>query len=114
MSSPSFRKAWISRLERYCSTRLPARSFLGLQEFISFESGGEEPKEAYGRALLDGKRWMEWTINEIASLYGTQEWPGWLQLEEDFATDPTLLRMIRQRVNAAIRGHAFSSDRRSS
>jgi hypothetical protein len=94
-------KGWQLRMER---TMLPAtceRSDDGLREFIEFENGGADPVAPYGKFLLDGKRWLEWTINEYAALYGTFEWPGWGQLEIDFAEDPKMLRMIRQRIGVA-------------
>jgi len=90
------RKRWVSRLEAFCHG--PEFSCEGLDEFVAYESGGPKPTTPYGQRLLDAKRWMEWTINEYAALYGTWEWPGWSQLEQDFADDPKLLRMLRQRI----------------
>lgn len=85
--------------KRCCPCQLPESSDEGLSQFRAYESrGGLKPTQPYGVALLEGKRWLEWTVNEYAARYGTSEWPGWDALQHDMAESPLLLRMICQRL----------------
>ncbi len=77
---------------------------IGLEQFFNKESNGAEPAipDPYFVRLLNGKRWWEWTVNYYAEMYDKFEWPGWLQLEEDFKKDPSGLQQIRQRVGLRV------------
>lgn len=99
--------AEVARFER-ASTVPIRRSDDGLRQFHAWESRGEEPEtpNAYFAQLLDGKKWWEWTVNEYAGLYGTNEWPGWATLEEDFKDDLAGLRQIRQRLRMGNYDHS--------
>lgn len=72
----------------------------GLRQFHRFESLGETPAQPdpYYEHLVDGKRWWEWTLNSYAELYLTDDWPGWAQLEEDFADDPAGFKQLERRI----------------
>jgi len=79
---------------------------IGERQFIEYESTGKFPEQpdSYFNCLLDGKKWWEWTLNEFASLYGKWEWPGWLQLEQDFDDDLPGLKQVVQRIKQRWRG----------
>lgn len=72
----------------------------GLLQFHSYESRGFEPEtlDPYFTRLLNGKKWFEWRINQIAKTYGTDDWWGWYQLEQDYKDDPGQVELIRQRI----------------
>ena len=91
-------RRWVQRLERSATHQLSQRTEDGLAEFIAYENGGPVPLTPYGADLLSCKRWQEWTLNQIAALYGTDEWPGWAQLRADCHDDPKWVRMIYDRV----------------
>src|SRR5438552_2243084 len=88
----------VKRFERCCDG--VSETPLGLQQFYDYESTGKQPShpDPYFNRLLDGKRWWEWIVNQYRDLYFTNEWPGWLCLEEDFRHNPTGLRQIEQRL----------------
>lgn len=86
----NFVPTWLLRIWK-CHPVLPITK-QSLQEFVLYENGKlDYPPCASTQNLIDAKRWFEWTINEYANLYGTQEWPGWLQLEKDFQDDPKMV-----------------------
>ena len=76
---------------------------VGVAQFRAWESTGRVPAcpSATCIALRDGKKWWEWTLNEYAALYWTYEWPGWLQLWDDFRNDRAGLKQVMQRVGVA-------------
>lgn len=78
----------------------PAPNDIGVQQFSVRESRGVDPDEPdpYFYHLLDGKRWWEWTLNYIADMYDTAEWPGWVSFELDFQVDPSGLKQLKSRV----------------
>jgi hypothetical protein len=88
--------AQIVRFER-CQMPGAAPTESGLRQFHHFESTGEQPAspDPYFLRLWNGKKWWQWTVKNLAELYGTAEWPGWLQLEHDFKDDPTALIELR-------------------
>lgn len=97
--SPGF-LAEVARLDRiHRDSTTPSPTDIGLRQFFDFESRGIQPErpDPYFTHLLNGKRWWEWTINEYAVIYLTEEWPGWAAIEEDFADDPRGLRQIEAR-----------------
>jgi len=100
----------VLRFER-CQHGFP-RTKRGLQQFQEYESKGVYPEypDPYFIRLLNGKKWWEWTVNEYAARYGTAEWPGWVQLEQDFASDPAGLEAIARRVGTRT-GHLMPDHR---
>jgi hypothetical protein len=92
----------VSRFERCCGGADCTQA--GLAQFHDYESRGIRPAtpDPYFARLLDGKRWWEWQVNEIARMYGTDEWWGWHQLAEDFANDKPALKQIADRIGVAI------------
>lgn len=78
----------------------PAPTDIGLRQFHRFESLGETPEhpDPYFTHLVNGKRWWEWTLNSYAELYLTDDWPGWAQLEVDFADDPRGFKQLESRI----------------
>lgn len=77
----------------------PAPTEIGLKQFFEWESKGIEPAvpDRYFKHLLDGKKWWEWTLSEIAKTYLTSEWFGWMCYAEDFKDDQAGFRQLRQR-----------------
>ena len=90
----------IERFERCSTATVPPRTDVGLQQFVAIESKGERPEsvEPYCQSLIDGKRWWEWTVNEHAARYMTDEWYGWPTLINDFSGDESGFRQIVQRI----------------
>ena len=79
-----------------------ARTEVGLRQFYDYESSGIKPDapDPYFTALVNGKAWWEWTLNQYADLRENRvDWPGWLQLALDFKDDPSGFRQVRQRCN---------------
>ncbi|KKK63326.1 hypothetical protein LCGC14_2995400, partial [marine sediment metagenome] len=87
------------------------RTSKGLAQFQERESKGTEPEDTdpYYLRLCTGKAMWEWTVNDLAGLYRTIEWPGWLQLELDFKDDPRGLEQIAKRVGVR-KGHLMKHD----
>lgn len=99
-----FRKSWLREVNRYRRTMRPMHvraTLAGLLQFRNYESLGRWPgvPEPYFLLLWNGKRWWEWTVNEIAATYLTDGWWGWCRLAEDFAGDSAGLRQIRGRIH---------------
>jgi hypothetical protein len=92
----------VERFERCCRVQA-RRNPIGLEQFHNYESRGLVPEQPdpYFARLLDGKKWWEWSLNEYAKLYESNEWPGWLQLEQDFAGDEAGLNQVRKRCRHA-------------
>jgi hypothetical protein len=97
-----FKDSWLREVARFerIENAGGKRSELGLVQFHAFESHGERPPnpDPYFEALLNGKRWWEWTINYYAEMFGTAEWPGWNQLQMDFVSDDQGLAQIKKRL----------------
>lgn len=103
-----YKKTWMKEVDRFeridnrCSAK---RNDVGLRQFYEYESRGVEPDcpDPYFSRLLNGKKWWEWTLNEYADRWGTDDWPGWLCLAYDFLDDypgyRQVLSRIRQRYN---------------
>lgn len=95
-----YKRSWLAEVERFERCQCGAdRSEVGLAQFFAYESRGVWPVEpdAYFTRLWDGKRWWEWTLNEYAARRFTNEWPGWAQLEDDFAGDPAGFHQVKRR-----------------
>ena len=101
-----YRKSFLHEVARFdrCNrqTGSPFPNDIGLRQFYDYESRGIRPDapDPYYVHLLNGKKWWEWTVNEYAGLFTTNDWPGWCILEQDFADDPAGLEQIRQRIAA--------------
>lgn len=95
--------AEVARFERCCPLPAHEPEPVGLAQFFAFESQGIEPAEPspYFVRLLNGKRWWEWQLNEMARTYGTDEWWGWATIEDDWRNDPRAVRQLRQRIGLA-------------
>ena len=97
-------KNFLKEVERFdsCgrSPGSPQRTELGIQQFYEWESHGKMPEkpDRYFTHLWDGKAWWEWTLNEIAKTYLTQDWVGWYQYAKDFIDDPRGFYQLRQRL----------------
>jgi len=97
------RKSFLKEVERFDSCNRnpssPQRTELGIEQFYEWESHGKMPEkpDPYFTHLLDGKAWWEWTLNEIAKTYLTENWFGWYQYAKDFIDDPKGFHQLRQR-----------------
>lgn len=76
---------------------------------MDYESRGVKPPRPhpYFESLLNGKKWWEWQLNEIAATYGTGDWWGWATLEQDYADDLAGLKQIVQRVKQQWKGLTY-------
>jgi hypothetical protein len=81
----------------------PEKSDAGIRQFFELESRGIRPEspDPYFTHLCNGKAWWEWSVNQYAELYLTDDWPGWSQVEADFAGDERGLKQVRRRCGVA-------------
>lgn len=89
---------WVGRFELFHGGA--SRNRRGLEQFHERESRGVQPErpDPYYVRLSRGKASYEWLVTEVASLYGTMEWPGWNTLEEEYRDRPWIIDKIRERV----------------
>lgn len=98
-----YRAGFLREVQRFADTMRPqicVATEKGLAQFHDYESRGIRPQspDKYFRFLLDGKAWWEWTLNNIAETYGTDEWPGWYCLALDFKDDAEGFLQLRKRL----------------
>ena len=99
-----YRQSFLIEVARFdrCGRQACSQAFtdLGLQQFYEFESHGKIPNmpDPYFTLLCDGKAWWEWTLNEYAKTFFTENWMGWRRYAEDFINDKSGFRQLRQRL----------------
>lgn len=98
------KQSFLKECERFdACVRQPgsaAFSQIGLVQFFEYESRGIRPDDPdpYFVLLLDGKKWWEWTLNNIADQFFGDNWPGWYCLAIDWLADPIGFKQLRQRL----------------
>lgn len=95
---PKFLKE-VERFDELANHRTPPTD-AGLKQFFEYESYGKMPDDPdpYFMALLNGKKWWEWTLNFYAERFHCGDWPGWYILAFDFKDDPAGFKQLRQRL----------------
>lgn len=99
-----YRKGFLDWCHRYSDSNTQTtnrhQTDLGMEQFHAYESRGITPEkpDPFFTHLLDGKKWWEWTVNDYADKYLTDQWYGWYLLALDFKDDQVGFKCIRQRI----------------
>lgn len=89
----------VARFERWSTSQ--RRSDRGLRQFYEHESRGIKPidPDPYFVDLLNGKKWWEWHLNQVADTYlKPYDWHGWVSIRLDYFDDNSGFRQIRDRI----------------
>ncbi len=76
-----YRKAFLRWVDHFTglSNITADKNDIGLAQFYEHQSNGIAPvnPDPFYLRLVNGKKWFDWTVDEIHKSYGTSEWYGW-------------------------------------
>lgn len=84
------------RLFNFFSNKKVLPNELGRQQFHTWNCIGIEPADPdmYYTQLREGRKWYFWLQEELYQDYGTEEWPGWSALVNDWKDNLWVFRHL--------------------